>query len=83
MSLNRLKCFSSQSIDLEQKNRKLFTKHKYRRRPNDDRETKEVEHPIQADKRILEIKTGKKDIDERVVPPSSIDSKLMRNGYFQ
>lgn len=82
MNTNRLSCFSSHSIDLEQRKRNIFTTSKYCRRPNGERGTREVEHPTNAQKQTLEP-TAENDVDERVVPSRTNDSKLMRNGYFQ
>lgn len=82
MNLNRLNCFSSQSIELEQRKWKIFTTSKYCRRQNVDHESREVEHPTIAENRTTEP-TNDNAIDARVVPPQTIDSKLMRNGYFQ
>lgn len=82
MNTNRLRSFSSQSIDLEQRKRNIFTTSKYCRRQNGERETREVEHPTNARKQRLEP-TAENDVDERVVPSRTNDSQLMRNGYFQ
>lgn len=74
---------SLQLIQLEQRPVNMYTEFKYRRYPNSDYQTKEVEHPAKAFQKNNEKKMETDRIsDPKLISSRNSDSKLMRNGYF-